>query len=268
MKSFLHSSFLFVFLALLACPAPSFAGSSSGSRAGVELYGEEAIRLFAQKVNHTLDDAKVNLAVIGRSGRPRSQLPQGISYTHVAIVVFEPVTTPDGKIGHTYTVYNLYQGDQGRDDRSYLAQDFTYDFVAGSAERDVAVIVPVEALQKRILGVIRSPAYQALHNPQYNLVTNPWVDKYDNCVSHTLKVCVAAIYQTDDRARIYGNIRNYFTPTPVKLSALQSFGSAFMRSVSRDDAEKSGLQTATFGSLKTFFVENGLMKSSFTITMN
>ncbi|QYM78028.1 DUF2145 domain-containing protein [Horticoccus luteus] len=255
-------------LATFVAPAPAFAGSAAGSRTGAEKFGDATIRQFAEKVNATLDAKKVNLAIIARSGRPRSQLPQGITYTHVAIIVFEPVRSADGHIGHTYTVYNLYQGDQGRANRSYLAQDFTYDFVSGTAERDVAVFVPIEALQKRILAVIRSPAYQALHNPDYNLVTNPWVDRFDNCVTHTLKICVAAIYQTDDRARIYDNIRRYFKPTPVKLNGLQAFGSSFMSSVSRADMDKSGLQTASYDSLKAFFAENGLMEESMTISMD
>lgn len=264
----LLSLFALASVVALMTPAPVFAGSAAGSRAGAEKFGEATIRSFAEKVNATLDAKKVNLAIIARSGRPRSQLPQGITYTHVAIIVFEPVRAADGHVGHTYTVYNLYQGDQGRSDRSYLAQDFTYDFVSGTAERDVAVFVPIDALQKRILAVIRSPAYQALHNPDYNLVANPWVDRFDNCVTHTLKVCVAAIYQTDDRARIYDNIRRYFKPTPVKLSGLQAFGTSFMSSVSREDIDKSGLQTASYDSLKAFFEENGLMQESMTIAMD
>jgi len=46
-------------------------------------------------------------------------------------VVFEPVRGADGVTFHTYTVYNLYQGENEAADRSYLKQDLTYDFVAG-----------------------------------------------------------------------------------------------------------------------------------------
>lgn len=257
-------------VALSAClfVLPAEAGSSSSSKAGIEKFGETVVRQFALKVNDTLESKKVNLAIIARSGRPRSELPAGVSYTHVAIVVFEPVKASDGTIGHTYTVYNLYQGDQGRDNRSYLAQDFTYDFVAGSAERDVAVFVPIDPLQARILTVIRSPAYKGLHNADYNLVANPWKDRFDNCVTHTLKICVAAIYETDDRGRIYENLRSYFKPTPIQLGLLQSFGSTFMSAISREDMDPKGLQTASYGSLKDFFEQNGLVKEAFSITLD
>jgi len=244
------------------------AGGSAESKVGVEKFGEAAIRDFALKVNDELDARQVNLAIIARAGRLRSQMPAGIAYTHVAFIVFEPVRRDDGTVFHTYTVYNLYQGDKGRDDRSYLAQDFTYDFVKGVAEPDVAICVPDEALQRRILAVIRSPAYRALHTPDYNLVANPWVDRYDNCVTHTLKICVAAIYQTDDRARIYEDIRAYFRPTPIRLGPLQSVGSVFMSGISREDIDRSGLQTATYDSLKAFLDSNGLVKEVFTVTMN
>lgn len=248
--------------------APAYAGGSADSKVGVEKFGDDAIRSLALKVNDTLDAHKVNVAIIARAGRLRSQMPDGINYTHVAFVVFEPVKLKDGTVTYTYTVYNLYQGADGRDDRSYLKQDLTYDFVAGTAEKDIAVCVPTDDLQQRIIRVIRSPAYRALHNPDYNLVTNPWVDRFDNCVSHSLKVCVAAIYQTNDRARIYQNIRTYFKPTHVNLGPVQAMGSVFVKGMSRADEDPSGLQTATYDSLRKFLEDNGLMKESFTVLMN
>ena len=255
-------------LAFVLPAIPVQAGSSANSKSGLEVYGEPAIRAFAAKVNATLYEKGADVAIIARSGRPRSQLPEGISYTHVAIVVFEAVRGADGKIGHTYTVYNLYQGDGGRDDRSYLAQDFTYDFLAGSREKDIGVIVPVDALQKRILEVIRSPAYKALHNPHYNLVANPWKHQFDNCVTHTLRVVTAAIYNTSDEDRIQQNIRTYFKPTPVRLGMIQSIGSNFITGVSHDDKEPTGLQTASFDSLKVFFEQNQIVKDTFRVLMD
>jgi hypothetical protein len=254
--------------ALLALALPKVqAGSSAEATVGVDRFGADAIREFALKVNDRLDEKKVNVAIIARAGRPRSEMPAGISYTHVAFVVFEPVRAPDQSVFYTYAVYNLYQGGKGQEDHSYLKQDLTYDFVAGVAEPDVAVCVPTEALQARIVQVIRSPAYAALHIPNYNLLANPWVDRYDNCVSHTLKVCVAALYQTDDRARIYRDIRMYFRPTPVHLGAVKSIGSHFIAGLRHDDRDASGLQTATYDSLKAFLEQNGLVKESFVVKM-
>lgn len=99
-------------------------------------------------------------------------------------------------------------------------------------------------------------------------MANPWVDRFDNCVTHALKVCVAGIYETDDRARIYDNIRSYFKPTPIRLGPLKSFGSNFVRGMSREDRDRSGLQTAAYDSLKNFLESNGLVKDAFTIAMD
>lgn len=257
-----------ILIAQLLLVVSATAGGTAESKFGSEKYGEAPIRSFSQRINDRLDKEKVNVAIIARAGSPRADLPRGTSYTHVAFIVFEPVRAPDGTISYTYTVYNLYQGDQGRNDRSYLAQDFTYDFAAGIVERDVAICVPTDELQRRLLAVIRSPAYRSMHNPDYNTLTNPWVDRYDNCVTHAVKVCFAAIYQTDDRARIYRNMRTYYRPTRVRLGLFKSIGSGFITGVSHQDRDPSGLQTATYGSLKTFLKSNGLVKNSFTVSVN
>lgn len=248
-----------------ACAMPLHAGGSADCTFGVDRFGERAIRELALRLNDELDSRKVNVAIVARAGRLREQMPRGINYTHVAFIVFEPVVGGDGATFYTYTVYNLYQGAKGKETTSFLKQDLTYDFVAGIAEPDVAVCVPTDALQQRIVRVIRSPAYRALYTSEYNLIANPWVDRYDNCVTHALKVCVAAIYQTEDRARIYEDIRAYFHPTRVRLGPIQTIGSNFVPELRRDDMDAHGLQTATYDSLKQFLAENGLMKEAFTV---
>jgi hypothetical protein len=246
-------------------PAPVRANGSEDTRVGVERYGDQRIRDFALRLNEQLDAHKVNVAILARAGRPRSSMPAGIAYTHVAFAVFERLRTADGTEFYSYAVYNLYQGGKGAENRSHLKQDMIYDFVAGILEPDVAVCVPSEILQKRLAAVVRSPAYRALHIPAYNVVANPWVDRFDNCVTHTLKLCVAAIYDTSDRARIYDNIRAYFKPTPIRLGLVQAFGSNFAPDVSRADVDASGLQTATFESLKAFLETNGIVRETFTV---
>jgi hypothetical protein len=244
---------------------PTYAGGSANCTYGVDRYGEAAIRDIAERLNNELDARHVNLAIVARAGRPRSHLPRGVNYTHVAFIVFEPVRSADGHVSYTYDVYNLYQGEKGKETTSYLKQAQTYDFVAGIVEPDMAVCVPVEGLQRRIVQVIRSPLYQQLHTREYNLVANPWVDRYDNCVTHMLKVCVAAIYETDDRARIYEDIRGYFKPTHIRLGLLKSIGSNFVLELRHDDEDPSGLQTATYDSLVAFLEESGLVQETFQV---
>lgn len=262
---------LTVFTWILTClllPQIIWAGSSSAEQFGVEKFGADAIRGLADRVNLELDKRGANVAIIARSGRARADLPDGIVYTHVAIAVFEAVVNADGRIGHTYTIYNLYQGADGRMDRSFLAQDFTFDMVAGAMEPDIGIIIPIPELQKRILDVIRSPAYHQLHNPRYNLIANPHRDLYDNCVSHTLKVIVAAIYQTDDSERIRANIERYFTPQPIRISLIQRLGSGFVQEVSLRDQGRNGPQCATFTTVHRFLQQFDLVAESFSVHMD
>lgn len=254
-------------LALAALVAlPAYAGSET-SKVGIEKYGENPIRDFALRVNDELDARRAHVAIVARCGRPRSELPAGVRYTHVAIAVFEAVSAADGAPFHTYAVYNLYQ-DSDQEDRSYLKQDLLYHFVAGIDAPDIAISIPIEPLQKRLLAVIRSPAYRQLYLPTYNLLANPWADRYDNCATHTLKIVVAAIYDTTDRARINANIRAYFTPTPIRLGPLRTLGSHFMTAVKHDDAAPTGLQTATYDSIHAFLQGNQLLRESFTLGLN
>lgn len=254
-----------VAIVVAGATTPAWAGGSADCTFGVQRYGDQAIRDLALRLNHELDTRKVNLAIVARAGRPRAKLPEGVNYTHVAFIVFEPVRDAAGQPFYTYTVYNLYQGAKGQETTSYLKQDLTYDFVAGILEPDVAVCVPVDALQKRIVDVIRSPTYRALHISEYNLVANPWVDRYDNCVTHMLKVCVAAIYRTDDRERIEEDMRTYFRPTRIRLNLIESIGSNFIAEVRHDDEDPAGLQTATYGSLAAFLTRYGLVKETFSV---
>ena len=62
---------LAVLPALFVCTTPAQAGSSANAKSGLELYGEPAIRAFAEKVNATLDAKGVNVAIIARSGQSR-----------------------------------------------------------------------------------------------------------------------------------------------------------------------------------------------------
>lgn len=256
-----------VVLAFVCLFAPRAQAGSEATKVGVDKYGDQPIREFALRLNDQLDARRANVAIIARCGRPRGELPSGVRYTHVAIAVFEAVRGADGAPFHTYAVYNLYQ-DSAQEDRSYLKQDLVYHFIAGIDEPDVAVCIPIEPLQKRLLAVIRSAAYRDLYIPSYNLVANPWADRYDNCVTHTLKICFAAIYATSDRERINANIRAYFTPTPIRLGPLRSIGAHFMTAIKHDDAAPTGLQTATYDSLHTFLQGNQLLRDSFTLRIN
>ena len=121
--------------------------------------------VFAKQLERSLANRGVRVALIARNGRPRETLPAGIRYTHAAFAGYSKVQRADGSCGRGYVMYNLYQ-DAYAPSRSVLKRDSTVDLIAGANVQEVGVAIPKLPLQQRLLRVIQSPNYRALHNPE------------------------------------------------------------------------------------------------------
>ena len=121
--------------------------------------------VFAKQLERSLANRGVRAALIALNGRPRHTLPAGIRYTHAAFAVYSKVQRADGSRGRGYVIYNLYQ-DADAPSRSVLKRDLTVDLIAGANVLEVCVAIPKLPLQQRLLRVIQSPNYRALHNPE------------------------------------------------------------------------------------------------------
>lgn len=233
---------------MVACTGSVYATgfSSSSSGAGEALhYTPEQIIKFAKKVEKTMADKGAYVAIIARMGRPRSELPEGMHFTHVAFAVYSEITTNDGRKVPGYAIYNLYQND-GHPDLSSLAQDFPVDFFAGVAELEAGLIIPSVELQKRLLDVIGTPTYSSLHEPNYSVIANPYTLGRQNCTEFVLDVTNAAIYQTDDIKKIKANEKAYFVAQKVNVNPFKlMLGSMFSKEVSTSDHQGETV-TATF----------------------
>lgn len=82
---------------------------------------------FSKKVERVLGSTGARVAIIARIGRPVSELPEGMRFTHVAFAVYSEITTVNGEKVMGYVMHNLYQQD-AQSNVSYLAQDFPIDF--------------------------------------------------------------------------------------------------------------------------------------------
>lgn len=252
-------------LGLLTCEALAGGGSSDTSQQALDRYEEADVHAWTDRLNNALYEKHANVAIIARSGRARGDLPDGVNYTHAAFAVFEPVKdTRTGEIGWSYTCYNLYQGFEGDKSRSFLAQDMTWEMVVGSAEGDIGVLIPLPKLQEDLFTVLHSETPGALHVGAYSLLANPYDERYDNCITWMLKVLFSAIYATTDPETIQQSIEEWFTPTPIHLGAAERLAANFVSGITFRDHEGT-VQTATFGSLKTFLEEQNLLKDSFSI---
>lgn len=223
--------------------------SSSSSQAGEEAHFKpEKVIAFAKKVERTLAEKGARVAILARMGRPLSELPEGMHFTHVAFAVYSEITTSDGRKVPGYSIYNLYQ-ENDHPDVSNLVQDFPVDFFAGVAQLEAGIIIPSAELQHRLLGVIASPSYKALHDPHYSVIANPYTLGRQNCTEFVLDVINASIYQTSDMKVIKANEKAYFVAQPVNVNPFKlMLGTMFTAEVSMSDQSGQPL-TATFEKL-------------------
>lgn len=244
---------LWLMVAVLAwqplAPAADFsAGPSQQAQATSQLDPEKVIRL-AKKVEKELAARGAFVAIIGRKGRPAAEMPPGMAYTHAAFAVYSDIRTADGRTVRGYATYNEYQSDT-EPDTSSLVQDYPVDFYASVATLEAGIIIPSAELQRRLLAVIQSPTYKALHDPRYSAIANPYTLGRQNCTEFVLDVIQAAIYNTSDIKVIKANTRAFFQAQPVQVSGLKLlFGSIFSREIALSDQPTMPPMTATFETL-------------------
>jgi hypothetical protein len=251
-------------------PAPAAAQLSSAAADGGLLTPEETAA-FSKQVERDLAARGARVAIVFRTGRPREELPEGIAYTHGAFWVHRVIATENGAATSGYAVYNLYAGGYDGDwapTESRLVQDWPFDFTKGAKVDDVAVIIPSPEMQRRLLGLIDSPTYAALHNPHYTLVANPLEARYQNCNSFMLDVIAAAAWQTSEPQQIRANLRAWFKPAVVQANGLlRLFGPIFDERLKTDD-HSGPIRTATYGSIAAFMAEHGLLQETYVLNFD
>jgi hypothetical protein len=250
--------------AIASAALPATAQDSSAHVVAPHFTAAEAAG-FSKQVERDLAAKGARVAMVFRAGRGREQLPEGISYTHGAFWVYRTIRTADGQSLSGYAVYNLYAGDGKSWSKieSRLVQDYPLDFTQGSTVDDMGVIIPSPEMQRRIIAVIDSPTYAKVHNPAYSLVANPWSRRYQNCNNFMLNVIGAAVWETDDPARITADLKAHYKPTIVKANAvLRLFGPIADQRLRTDD-QQGPIRTATYESIAAFMKENNLLQESY-----
>jgi hypothetical protein len=241
---------LFVFFTVPKAHAVGFSTASS-SAGEVSHFQPEQIIKFAKKVEKEMASRGARVAILARMGRLESELPKGMHYTHVAFAVYSEITTSDGRKVPGYAIYNLYQKN-GNPEISELVQDYPVDFFAGVAKLEAGIIIPSPELQRRLLEVIASPTYAALHESAYSVIANPYTLGRQNCTEFVLDVTNAAIYQTSDIKKIKANEKAYFVAQKISVNPFKlMLGSMFSKEVSMSD-QKGTPVTATFETIAAY----------------
>lgn len=239
---------------LVMTVSPSWAGSQQGGEAHFPV---EELAKFSKKIEYELANKGARVFIIGRIGRPQSELPANVSYTHIAFGVYSQILTNDGKTIHSYALYNLYQSED-KTDQSSLVTDFMVDYLAAIQQKKVGIIIPTAKLQRRLLNFINTPAYYDLHNSSYSVISNPNNSRYQNCTEYVLDIVNAAIYKTDDQQQLKRIATQHFQAQTLEISPLTLFfGELFTDEVKTDD-HQGQIKTATFTTIANYLQENGL----------
>lgn len=254
--------FLVSFVFLVALPSLVLAGSSE---AGKPILPAEEVATFSNRVQQDLASRGVSVAIVARMGRDPKVLPNGVRYTHVSFWVYSRITSANGSTGRGYQVYNLYQED-GDQTRSHLVQDSPADFFAGAYRLDAGIIIPDIRVQRKLLSVIASPTYAALHNPRYSVLANPNTSQFQNCTEHTLDVLMASIYETKNIPQIKTNITAHFEPQEIRIGGLKRLLAPAASQALTTADHGSKVATATFGSIASFMSSNKLATEIYRIT--
>lgn len=247
---------------ILTAYLPAYCGSQAG---GAQQFPAEQIIRFSKQVEKTLAAKGAHVALLARAGRPASEMPKGMHFTHVSFALYSQITTADGRKIPGYAIYNLYQSNE-KPDTSSLVQDFPVDFFAGVAMLEAGIIIPSANLQKRLLETITSPTYRKLHDPRYSAIANPYTLGRQNCTEHTLDVINAAIYQTDNIQHIKAVENKYFVSQTVNVSGLElALGSLFSAEITLSDQPGTPV-TATFETIADYLQKYDEGSEMFIIT--
>ncbi len=245
---------------------PAHADSFSAGVSADYLTPEDAAA-FSKDIERELAARGARVAIVFRSGRDRSDLPDGVRYTHGSFWVYQPIDTEAGRI-NGYVSHNLFHGDGTTlaKTRSYLATDFPFEFVAASKVDDVAIIIPTPEMQRRILTMMVSGEYDALNLGEYSLIANPADPTFQNCNEFMLDVVAAAAWETRDYMQIKSNLNAWFKPTVINAGPLMRIFGPLADERLRTDDQRGAIRTVTYASLSAFMLDFGLAEESFVMT--
>ena len=243
--------------------ARGFSGSSSSASEPLQFAPEEIIR-FAKKVERVMASKGARIAVLARMGRPLADLPPGMHFTHVAFAVYSEITTRDGRQVQGYAIHNLYQR-ESQPDVSDLVVDYPVDFFGGVAVLEAGVIIPSPELQDRLLHLVGTENYRALHDPHYSVIANPYTLGRQNCTEFVLDVLHSALNGTSDIKTIKALEKEDFVAQKVEVNPFKlMLGSMFSKEVSLSDQHGTPV-TATFETISAFLSK--VDKDSETMTI-
>lgn len=250
---------------LLTVLTTHLAVAGSANNTGSALNPDE-VAIFAKDVEKYAAARGARAFIIGRVGRPLSELPSGVRFTHTAIAVYSSIQLESGETVNGYAIHNLYQ-DTGQSNKSNLVVDYPVDFFWGAHALIAGIIIPTADLQQRLIESIADGTNLKVHNPQYSVLSNPFNSQLQNCTEHTLDIINASIYKTTDLEQLKINAKAHFKPQRIKRSLKLILGGLFMNELSTRD-HKNKIYTTTFTTIGHYLEQNKLTEQTIIINQD
>ena len=253
-----------IFILVFVCnTTDTFAGSRATENANLDPV--EVVK-FAKDVEKYAASKGARAFIVSRLGTPKSELPEGVHFTHTAVAIYSNIQLSDGKIVQGYAFHNLYQNAEGSN-KSKIITDYPVDFFWGAIELKAGIIIPTPELQKLLIENISSGKHLSLHNPKYSVLSNPFNDKYQNCTEYILDIINASIYQTTDKQKLKANAKAHFKPKRIKRSLQLLLGRLLKEDVTTKDHGRK-IYTATFTTIGKYLDNNKLATDFIVLNQN
>ncbi len=233
-----------------------YAGFVASTDSGDALFEQKILENYGNQILRELEAQDVKVAIVSRSGQKRDKLPKGVMFTHSAFFR----RNSDGG----YDVYNLYHG---KDNRlvSSLVTDTPADFLRLLKEKDAGILLPTEQTQDALYDFLESPAYKAVHQPNYSLISNPLDLRWQNCNEFMLYAVAALFWDSTDRKLLREKLTNTIDPTLLPASIIRRhIGPKIDERLIMADHGKT-IQTTTFGTLTQLFETEGRLQRRYIL---
>jgi hypothetical protein len=154
---------LLFFYSHVSVHATSFSGSSANAK---PQFPAEKISGFSKKVEQKLAQEGVRVAILARMGRPLSEMPEGMHFTHVAFAVYSSITLADGST-HQATIEHPRGSSERPLSDDELAAKYRANAALGGTTADVeGQIAALWALDRSasiapLMALLNSPARNA-----------------------------------------------------------------------------------------------------------
>lgn len=231
-------------LVLLCCRAQ--AGQTCADTPPTAETLQQAFRL-ALKTRNALETSGAEVAFIGRVGRDLSKYR--LRYSHLGFA------WRDHPQGRWLIVHVLNQCGTANSDlfNEGLANFFLDDLFAWEA----MIVVPSEAIQKKIAASLSEGQFIRLHEPNYNMLAYPFSTRYQNSNQWALEVVADAIGPgpLSGRAEAQQWLKaSGYAPTTLELPAMARLGGRMFRANIAFDDHPSERRWA--GQIDTVTVES------------